>query len=97
MRDIQVALVAAGVRLFRNQVGRFQTKEGRWVTTGLCVGSSDLIGWTGTGRFLAVEVKTPTGRTTPEQEAFIAAVRKSGGIAFVARSAEEAILLLSQG
>lgn len=96
MRDVQVALVQAGARVFRNQTGRYQLADGRWIGSGLCKGSSDLIGWTSTGKFLAVEVKTPTGRTTPEQEAFISAVRKSGGVAFVARSAEEAISLLAK-
>lgn len=33
------------VRLWRNNVGVFYTKDGRMIRTGLCVGSADLIGF----------------------------------------------------
>lgn len=69
---------------------------------GLVEGGSDLIGWRTVtitpdmiGRrvsiFLALEVKTPTGKPTPEQENFIQAVRRAGGLAGVVRSADDAI------
>ena len=96
MRRIQVALVKQGCRLFRNNVGLFETKDGRKLRTGLCVGSADLIGWTPTGQFLAVEVKTPIGKATPEQIAFLQAVSLSGGRAFIARSEQEALAELSK-
>lgn len=41
------------------------------------------------GRFLAIEVKSATGKPTPEQTAFMAAVVKLGGIAFIARSLDD--------
>ena len=41
------------------------------------------------GRFLAIEVKSATGKPTPEQTAFLAAVVRAGGIAFVARSVDD--------
>ena len=53
-------------------------------------GVSDLIGWTEGGRFVAVEVKGPRGRVTDEQAAFLELVQRSGGLAGVARSVEEA-------
>lgn len=58
-------------------------------------GVSDLLGWTRDGRFLAVEVKSATGRATPEQQNFIEAVRLSGGLATIARSPQDlrAVLL----
>ena len=52
-------------------------------------GVSDLIGWTH-GRFVAIEVKAPRGRLTDEQAAFIELVRRSGGLAGVARSVADA-------
>ena len=52
-------------------------------------GVSDLIGWT-QGRFVAVEVKGPRGRVTDEQAAFLELVRRSGGLAGVARSVDDA-------
>jgi hypothetical protein len=73
---------------------------------GLCVGSSDLIGWTqhvvtpeDVGRkvalFSAVECKSATGRATEEQKNFIDRVQDAGGIAGIARSEQEALTLLS--
>lgn len=94
MREIQVAVSGLGHRVLRNNVGALKDANGRWVQFGLCKGSSDLIGWTSAGRFLAIEVKSSTGRATKEQIAFIEAVRASGGVAFVARSADEALSAL---
>ena len=57
-------------------------------------GVSDIIGWTEGGRFVAIEVKASRGRLTDEQAAFIELVRRSGGLAGVARSVEEARAIL---
>ena len=57
---------------------------------GLCEGSSDLIGWTKTGQFLAVEAKNTT-KPTVEQTSFIGAVNWAGGVAFIAHSPDEAL------
>lgn len=56
----------------------------------MCVGSSDLIGLLAGGRFFAAEIKTRTGRVTPEQDAFLALVNAAGGYGCVIRSVEEA-------
>ena len=85
-------------RLFRNQVGSLpDPRTGRLVTFGLARGSADLIGWR-TGMitpdmvgqqlavFTSIEVKTPTGRVSPQQQAWMAVVQGAGGIAGVARS-----------
>ncbi len=42
------------------------------------------------GRFIALEVKTQKGKTTPLQNAAIRKIRSNGGFAFVVRSVEEA-------
>lgn len=81
------------VRLFRNHVGMVQDARGQTHTFGLMRGSADLIGWVtinGVAVFLSVEVKSATGRTRPEQTTWAAAVNKMGGIAFIARSPEDA-------
>lgn len=60
-------------------------------------GMSDLTGWTvkdGVAVFTAIEVKTETGRVSPEQRAFIDTVQQAGGIAGVARSVDDAARLL---
>lgn len=101
MRSIQLFLSGLGVRVLRNNVGMLEDKTGQKVRYGLCVGSADLIGWypveitpemvgKKVAIFTAVEVKTPTGRLTKEQADFLDAVKSAGGIAFVARSVEEA-------
>ncbi len=48
-------------------------------------GQPDLCGCV-RGLYIAVEVKTDTGRTTPLQEATIRRIMEAGGLAFVARS-----------
>ena len=84
------------VRLFRNTTGfvRVPGAAGsqRGIHYGLCVGSSDLIGWRtahGVAQFVALECKAPRGALTPEQRAFLAAVLAAGGIAGCVRSVEE--------
>lgn len=41
------------------------------------------------GRLLAIEVKGPRGKVSPEQEAELTQIAASGGLAIVARSLEE--------
>lgn len=89
MRLIQISLSKRGHRVLRNNVGQCTTDDGRIIRFGLGVGSSDLIGWTRDGRFLAVEIKTQTGRTTPAQFAFLNAVNASGGIGIICRREED--------
>jgi hypothetical protein len=43
------------------------------------------------GRFLAIEVKRPGGRVSPEQERFLERVRAAGGIGLVIHSIDELI------
>ena len=95
-RLIMLALSEAGCLIWRNNTGVLKNAAGIPIRFGLCVGSSDLIGIAPGGRFLAVEIKTPKGKATPEQLRFIEAVRARGGIAGIARSPAEALALLSQ-
>lgn len=53
-------------------------------------GTSDILGLVG-GRFLAIEVKSESGKATDDQRVFIARVNQEGGIAFVTRSLENAL------
>jgi hypothetical protein len=94
MRDIAVAASEQGHRLWRNNIGKLQDITGRWVTYGLAVGSSDLIGIRSDGRFLSVEVKAGRRKTTTEQAAWLSMIREMGGIAGVAHSVEEALALI---
>ena len=101
--SIDMALSVAGVRVFRNNVGQSKTEDGRFIHYGVGgKGGSDMIGYTpvtitpdmlGTvvGVFTAIEVKTPTGRVSPEQQHFVDMVNASGGRAGIARSPEDAV------
>ena len=104
---ILMALSKAGCLVFRNEtagawVGKVLHKDANQVTLtdarmirfGLAVGSSDIVGIAPCGRFLAVEIKTSKGRATKEQLRFIDAVNSAGGIAGVARSVSDALLLI---
>lgn len=88
-------------RLFRNHVGKLQDKFGKWHSFGLMPGSADLVGWKAltiqpedVGKtiavFLSIEVKSENGTLRKEQEAWRDAVLRHGGIAIVAKSAQEA-------
>ena len=54
-------------------------------------GCSDVIGQLRDGRFLAVEVKSHTGRLRPEQAIFLDRINGAGGAAFVARNCLDVI------
>lgn len=109
MHAIMLALSDAGCMVWRNEtsgawVGKVAHKAANQVTLkdahmmrfGLSVGSCDVIGIAPNGRFLAVEVKTSTGRLSKEQANFIAQVNLAGGIAGVARSPAEALQLIER-
>ena len=78
-----------GAYLWRNNTGGLYDKTGRFIRYGLCVGSSDLIGVMPDGRFLAIEVKQPGKKPTPEQIKFLNFIREKNGIAFVATCEED--------
>lgn len=104
-----------GARIFRNQIGRYRLAlpdcdrcqtHGRVLSSGLCVGSSDLIGWQSVtieqkhvgqtlAVFVALEVKGPRGRVSTEQAQFLSVVGKAGAVAGVVRSEEDAAMLLA--
>jgi hypothetical protein len=91
MHRIQLALSDAGHVCFRANVGTFRTQDGRWFSTGLPPGFSDLFGVTVSGRPFFFEVKTAAGKVRPDQDAFIDAMQKHGAIAAVVRSVDEAL------
>lgn len=82
--------------VFRANVGTFKTADGRMVSTGLPKGFSDLFGFRKSdGKIFFLEVKNEKGRLRADQRHFIEMMRKNGAIAGVARSAEEAIQLVT--
>ncbi len=83
-------------RVWRNNVGMLKDARGIPVRYGLGVGSPDLVGLVlGSAQFLAVEIKTPTGRLSAEQDAWLSTIRRMGGIGLVMRSVEDAEKLVA--
>ena len=113
INEIQLLFSSKGHRIFRQNVGigwsgetrhlpdgSVLIKNPRPLRAGLCLGSSDLIGWRSCeitidmvgqtiAQIAALEIKYGSTRTTPEQAAFIAAVKQAGGYAAIIRHIDE--------
>ncbi len=96
-----------GVRLWRNNCGQLQARNGQWVRYGVAnPGGSDLIGYVPVtitpahvgqtlAVFVAIEAKTTTGTLRPEQRQFLNVVGAHGAITCVARAIEDAEMTLA--
>lgn len=99
--DLQAAIAVAlseqlGALVLRANAGGGQGPSGNWVK-GMPAGTSDLLCCVPpSGRFVGVEVKTPTGRQSPQQGAFERSVHRRGGVYVLARSVDEAITRVRQ-
>ena len=67
--------------MFDPKTGKHR-KRGRFHIKGV----SDILGIHKSGRLIAIEVKTPHGKASKEQEAFIGKINRMGGLAGVATS-----------
>lgn len=67
-----------------NTSGQVKTDTGRYVKFGL-KGSTDIIGFTEDGQFVAVEIKTGNARLSKQQKAFQAVCKKNHVKHFVVR------------
>lgn len=89
--DIRVKLAQAGYIVFRTNVGKIKTADGRWFDTGLPTGFPDLMGYKpDNGRIFFIEVKTATGKRRKDQVLFAQGLKNKNVIYGVARSADEA-------
>lgn len=97
---LKLAAFKPDVKLWRNNVGALQDRHGNYVTYGLCVGSSDLIGYKSIiitpamvgqrlAQFVAIEAKAPSGKLRDRQLLFLEQCRAAGAIAACVRSIEE--------
>lgn len=98
---IMIKMSQKGYLVWRNQVGLFKTMDGRTVNIGI-KGSSDLMAVKPTvitpdmvgqtlAVFVAVEVKTATGRQSEPQKKWQAAVEKLGVEYILARSEQDIV------
>lgn len=83
--------------IFRINVARGYTKDGRFISSGVPAGFSDLFGVRKSdGKAVFIEVKTTKGKPTEKQVQFLDMVQRAGAIAGICRSVEEALALVRQ-
>ena len=66
-----------------NNIGIWKQKTKSYIPSNM-LGVSDIIGILPDGKFLAIEIKRPSGKLTYYQETFINDIKERNGIAFVA-------------
>jgi len=93
--SIRVSLAQAGYIVFRTNVGKVKTADGRWFDSGLPTGFPDLMGYKpDNGRIFFIEVKTDRGRRRKDQVQFAKNVAAQNVVYGVARSAEQALYIV---
>ncbi|MDO6451744.1 VRR-NUC domain-containing protein [Oceanobacillus profundus] len=95
--SIRLALNPYAV-IFRTNVGKVKTVDGRWFDTGLPKGHTDLAGFRKSdGKAIYLEIKNEKGRLRDDQKHFINTMQRYPVICGVARSADEAIKIVTGG
>lgn len=81
-----------GIFCWRNNTtGVFDPTKKTFRTFSGLRGVADILGVLDDGRFLAIEVKRPKGKLSPEQDEFLENVAKRGGVATCVHSLDELI------
>lgn len=94
--EIILAINQRGHRLWRANAGKVQTKDNRIIKL-LPKGFPDTFGYRKSdGKFIAIEVKTESGRLRHEQEKFKTFAETQNILYGVARSVEEAIKIVEE-
>lgn len=91
MDEIRCELSKHGAKVFRGNVGRLFTADGRTVSTGLPVGFPDLFGTLPGGRSFYIECKVKPNKPTKQQVNFVEILGRVGAATGVAYSVEEAL------
>ena len=93
--EIRLKLSEMGFCVFRINVGKFKTIDGRWFDAGVPKGYSDLTAIKD-GKVYFLEVKTDKGKPTKEQLHFICVMRdRYGCVAGIVRSVDDAVRLVN--
>ena len=92
---IRVKLAQEGYVVFRTNVGKVKTADGRWFDTGLPTGFPDLMGFKPeNGKIFFIEVKTPKGKRRADQVRFAKNLQDKCAIYGVARTVDEAVKIV---
>lgn len=94
MHAVMLAVTEAGCQIFRTNVGKVRTPDGRFFDTGLPKGHSDLYGFRPDGQIFYIETKLHPRKPTKEQRQFILAMIGKGAAAGVAYTVEEAMQIV---
>lgn len=96
--EIQVALSKHQCTVFRANVGKIHTPDGRFFSTGLPSGFPDLFGfrWTD-GKIFFIEVKNAKGKPRPDQIVFHKMLQSHNIIHGIARSVHDALMIVDGG
>lgn len=93
---IRLKLSELGYAVFRINSGKVRMADGRWFDTGVPKGFSDLIA-VKDGKIFFLEVKTETGKASPEQLNFLAVMRdRYGCTADIVRSVDDAVRVVTE-
>ena len=97
-RNIIAVLNLNRCTVFRGNVGKVRTPDGRFFNTGLPNGFPDLFGWRWSdNQFYCIEVKAPKGRIRPDQLAFHQDLMHRRVIHGIARSVDDALKIVKEG
>ena len=94
MHRVMLAVQEHGSQIFRTNVGKVRTPDGRYFDTGLPKGHSDLYGFRPDGQIFYIETKLHPRKPTKEQRQFILAMIAKGAAAGAAYSVEEALKIV---
>lgn len=96
--QILVAVSKHQCTIFRSNVGKVKTADGRWFDTGLPNGHPDLYGfrWSD-GKVFYLEIKNAKGRPRKDQIQFHKMLTKHGIIHGIARSVDDALKIIDKG
>lgn len=96
-KEIQVALSKHQCTVFRANVGKIHTPDGRFFSTGLPSGFPDLFGfrWTD-GKIFFIEVKNAKGKPRADQVVFHKMLQSHNIIHGIARSTKDALMIVDR-
>ena len=88
---IELSKLQYNCRVWKNATGTALSMDGRRVIKFGLPGASDILGIKWPGQFIAIEVKTGSGKQNPDQVAFQKMVESLGGVYVLARNIDDCI------